>query len=39
MAACGRDHARKTFEIERILDRWEAIYNDSLNKNAGHRIR
>ena len=33
MAERGREHARQTFEIERILDRWEALYLQQMNTN------
>jgi len=39
MAQRGRDHASEKFEIERILDRWEALYLEKLERQAGHRIR
>ncbi len=39
MADRGRKHSRESFEIERILDRWEALYVSELEKKAGHRIR
>jgi len=39
MAQRGRDYASEKFEIERILDRWEALYQQKLERQAGHRIR
>ena len=35
MAERGREHAREKFEIERILDRWEALYVSELEKKPG----
>ena len=35
MAERGREHAREKFEIERILDRWEALYVSKLEKKPG----
>jgi glycosyltransferase involved in cell wall biosynthesis len=34
MAERGREHAREKFEIERILDRWEALYVSELEKKT-----
>jgi len=31
--------ARDKFDIQRILDRWEALYFGLLTKKAGQRIR
>jgi glycosyltransferase involved in cell wall biosynthesis len=39
MAERGRQMAREKFEIQRILDRWEALYDSLLMKKAGQRIR
>jgi glycosyltransferase involved in cell wall biosynthesis len=39
MSESGQKLAREKFEIERILDRWEALYVEELKKKAGHRIR
>ncbi len=39
MAERGRIYARENFDIERILDRWETLYDYELRKTAGHRIR
>ncbi len=39
MAERGRQMVRDKFEIQCILDRWEALYSDLLTKKAGQRIR
>jgi len=39
MAERGRQMARDKFEIQRILDRWEALYGELLTKKSGQRIR
>jgi glycosyltransferase involved in cell wall biosynthesis len=39
MAERGRLLAREKFEIERILDRWEALYCQQIEGKTGHRIR
>jgi glycosyltransferase involved in cell wall biosynthesis len=39
MAEQGRQMARGKFEIQRILDRWEALYGELLTKKSGQRIR
>lgn len=39
MAECGRRFAREKFEIEAVLDRWEALYLEQLTQKSGHRIR
>jgi glycosyltransferase involved in cell wall biosynthesis len=35
MAQYGREFARERFEIERILDRWEALYVAQMRKKTG----
>jgi glycosyltransferase involved in cell wall biosynthesis len=32
MAECGRKHIKENFEIERILDRWEALYLEQIKQ-------
>jgi len=39
MAERGRQMARDKFEIQRILDRWEALYSGLLIEKSGQRIR
>jgi glycosyltransferase involved in cell wall biosynthesis len=39
MAERGRQMARDKFEIQRILDRWEALYGGLLIEKSGQRIR
>jgi glycosyltransferase involved in cell wall biosynthesis len=39
VAERGRRIARDKFEIERILDQWEALYDDQRKKKSGQRIR
>jgi glycosyltransferase involved in cell wall biosynthesis len=39
MAEQGRQMARDKFEIQRILDRWEALYSGLLIGKSGQRIR
>jgi glycosyltransferase involved in cell wall biosynthesis len=39
MAERGRQRARDKFEIQRILDRWEALYGELLKDRSGQRIR
>jgi glycosyltransferase involved in cell wall biosynthesis len=39
MAEHGRRLAREKFEIQRILDRWEALYGELLSKNFQERSR
>jgi glycosyltransferase involved in cell wall biosynthesis len=37
MGRRGRGHVDSQFGIHRVLDRWESIYNDLLNKGGGRR--
>jgi glycosyltransferase involved in cell wall biosynthesis len=37
MGRRGRGHIESRFGIERVLDRWEAIYQDLLTKRGGRR--
>jgi glycosyltransferase involved in cell wall biosynthesis len=38
MSEFGRQLARENFEIERILDRWEALYREQMRRKSGRPI-